>query len=53
MAAKGMVIWDPFDPEPFQDDIVMKQSGIIGEVSLATINQVFGKDIKEVLKSRR
>jgi len=52
VGAKGMIIWNPYDPEPFNDDIIMKQSGIIGEVSLVSLNQIFGQDIKEVFKSR-
>jgi hypothetical protein len=39
--------------ETFDDDILMLSDGVLCEISLSTINEVLGDNIKNIINSRK
>jgi hypothetical protein len=53
IAWKDSVLGNPMSEETFDDDILMLSDGVLCEISLSTINEVLGDNVKNIINSRK
>ena len=53
MARSGQIIWDLYNEEPYDDDIIMLSDGVLAEIPTLYIKNIFGKDVFTIINDNK